>query len=280
MMQATKYAKDALIVTEGHPGSEAFVVEHGRVEVFRAGPPELAVAVLGPGDIFGEMALITEQPRSASVRALEDVEVSVIGRDEFLEHLRVAPDALLPFLRTLSERIRNLTSLVEELTRRSPALRDAVRAHLGVDAPATATNAVAPAPLRLTLEGLTPKATAAIGGEPMAIPRLPYRIGRRTRPDDAFSANELAIQDSEPWWVSRNHCMLAQVDARCFLVDRGSRLGTLVDGKLIGGSQKTGRVELADGSHEVRIGGPLTPFRFGLTVDRPAAPSRHRKGDR
>lgn len=280
MMRAVKYKKGDVIVTEGHRGSDAFVVELGRVEVFRAGPPELPLAVLGPGEIFGEMALITEQPRSASVRALDDVEVSVVGRDEFLDHLRAAPDTLLPFLRTLSERIRNLTTLVEELSRRSPAIRQAVQAHLGIDAPRSDAAAGAPASLRITLEGMSPRATEVLRGQALTIERFPYRIGRITSAADPFSANELLIPDAEPWWVSRNHCMITHVDARCFLVDRGSRLGTLVNGKLVGGSQQMGRIELPDGAHEVWIGGALTPFRFALTVEHAGRTLSHTAGRR
>jgi hypothetical protein len=268
MMRAATYRKGDVILHEGHRGTEAFVIERGRVEVFRPGPPELSLAVFGPGEIFGEMALITDKPRSASVRALEEVELGVLARDEFLEHLRTAPDALLPFLRALSERIRNLTSLVEELSRRSPAVREVVRVHLGVAAPVEAPGGAGTLGPRVTIEGLTPHAKVVVGRRPAAIERFPYRIGRMTDPDDPFAANELVIPDRDPSWVSRNHCMLVEVDGRCFLVDRGSRLGTLVDGTMVGGNHQTGRVELRRGRHELWIGGALTPFRFAVTVGR------------
>ena len=279
MIRAEKYDKGDLILIEGQRGGEAFVVEHGRVQVFRAGPPELTLAVLGPGQIFGEMGLISELPRSASVRAVEDVEIGVIGRDEFLEHLRTTPDALLPFLRTLSERIRSLSSLVEELARKSPSAREAVRAHLGGEAPIA--QATSPAlHLRVTLEGITPLATDVLDGHAVVVDHFPYRIGRRTSPDDPFSANELAIPDASPWWVSRSHCMLAQADDRCFLIDRGSRLGTLVDGKMVGGNKQTSRLELGVGEHEVRLGGALTPFRFSFVVKANGHAPTHRRRPR
>lgn len=276
MMRAEKYAKGDLVLTEGQRGTEAYVIHSGRVEVFRAGPPPLTLAVLGAGSIFGEMALITDQPRSASIRALEGVEIGVIERDDFLLHLRTAPDALLPFLRTLAERIRNLNTLVEELARRSPAARDAVRAHLGVDAPVEGSTTAASA-VHVTLEGLTPRAIEALGA-PVVVDRFPYRIGRRTPSDDPFSANELQIPDTAPWWISRNHCMLSQVDDRCFLIDRGSRLGTLVDGKMVGGPKQSGRLQLTAGEHEVRLGGALTPYRFAFAVE--ADGGRSGKADR
>ncbi len=268
MSRTAKYEKGKVIVVEGQRGGDAFVVEVGRVEVYRAGPPELPLAVLGPGQIFGEMALITEQSRSASVRALEDVELLVMSWEEFLDRIKNTEDGLLPLLRTLSERLRNMTALVEDLSRRSPSIREAIRVHLGADAPFPDASGGSTSKVKVSIAGLTAPATAALRERTIAVERFPYRIGRQTRPNDPFSSNELAIPDSAPWWVSRNHCMLVDMDGRCFLVDRGSRLGTLVNGKMLGGEKQTGRIELRDGDHEVRLGGALTPFRFQFTVKR------------
>ena len=265
MMREQRFKKGDVILTEGQRGGEAYVMLLGRAEVFRAGPPELSLAVLGPGQIFGEMALMTDDARSASVRALERVEVGVIGRDEFLTHLRETPDALLPFIRTLAERIRTLNAAVEELAGRSPSNRDAVRAFLGIDAPVLQKTATV-ASVTVTLTGLTPRATEALHGTSVVVRHFPFRIGRRTSVDDPFAVNELSIPDGAPWWVSPNHCMLSVLDGRCFLIDRGSRLGTLVDGRMVGGSQRNGRMELRAGQHEVRLGGALTPLRFSAVV--------------
>lgn len=252
MMHEQRYRKGDVILTEGQRGGEAYV----------------------PGQIFGEMALITDDPRSASVRALERVEVGVIARDEFLGHLRDTPDVLMPFLSTLAERIRNLNGLVEELARRSPGNRDAVRAHLGMHAPGGQQGSVNGG-VKVTVEGITPRANEVLNGRPVVVQQFPFRIGRQTSPDDPFSANELAIPDGSPWWISPSHCMLSHVGDRCFIIDRGSRLGTLVDGKMVGGTKQTGRLELESGDHEVRLGGALTPFRFSLNVAGAAKNGHH-----
>ena len=273
MIRADNYRAGEMVITEGQRGGEAFVVERGRVEVFRAGPPPLRLAVLGPGQIFGEMALITELPRSASVRALDDAEVSVIDGDDFLDHLRTNSEALLPVLRTMAERIRNLNAFVGELAQKSPGVRDAMRAHLGIDAPVDGHETM-PASLRVTVKGITPMATGVLDNGAMTVDRFPFRIGRRTSANDPFTSNELAIPDESPWWISRNHCMLSHVDGRCFLIDRGSRLGTFVDGRMVGGSMHAGRLELSPGEHEVRLGGALTPFRFAVTIGAPQTTPR------
>lgn len=60
------------VITEGEPASEMFVVVSGELEVLKKSPAgsEVRVAILGPGDWFGEMAIVDVQPRSATVRSL------------------------------------------------------------------------------------------------------------------------------------------------------------------------------------------------------------------
>ena len=266
----------------GRPGeytSEAYVLLRGSVEVYLKGPPERHLRILRTGDIFGEMALITEEPRSASVRALEDVETNVITHAEFLTVWRTEPDVLLPMIRVLCERIRALTSLVAELSPRVQNGGEAVRAFLGIggdvaQAP-TQTPAQAPAQAQtkavkasIVIEGLTRHARESLGSQPVTVNEFPCRIGRTADVKNPLYHNELSIPDTEPFHVSRNHCMVGWLNGRCFLIDRGSRLGTVVNGTRIGGGQRTARLALRDGDNEVWIGTDNTPYRFRITVRR------------
>jgi cAMP-dependent protein kinase regulator len=72
--------ENAPAIREGEEGREAFVVVRGALRVERG--PENVLAMLGPGSIFGEMALVSEAPRAASVVALEPVQLLVVTRDE------------------------------------------------------------------------------------------------------------------------------------------------------------------------------------------------------
>ena len=256
MPQRATYRKGDIIITEGDYSSEAYILLRGSVEVYLKGPPERHLRILRTGDIFGEMALITEQPRSANVRALEDVEVNVITHDEFLTVWRSEPDALLPMMRVLCERIRALTSLVAELSPRVQNGGEAVRAFLGIggdaaQAPAqTSVQTPAQASAQpqtkavkatIVIEGLTPQAQENLGGQPITVNEFPCRIGRKAEVKNPLYHNELSISDAEPFQVSRNHCMVGWLDGRCFLVDRGSRLGTVVNGERIGGAHRAAR---------------------------------------
>lgn len=267
MMRQIRYTKGDVIIVEGSHTSEAYILERGSVEVYRQGPPEHRIAVLRAGDMFGEMALITEQPRSASVRALEDVEVSIVERDELLDMWRTDPHASLAVMRMLCERIRAVNSLITELSQHGPKSEEAVRAHLGIDADSLhASSPLAAGKLQVVIEGLSPHARESLSQPRVSIDRFPYRIGRLS--EDPFSHNDLVIPDREPFNVSRNHCMIVCVDTRCFIIDRGSRLGTILNGTMIGGGKRTARVELRDGDNEVALGSSHTPYRFRVTVVR------------
>jgi putative ABC transport system ATP-binding protein len=74
------YAAGETIVREGEPGEEFFVISDGEVEVIRA---DHEVARLGPGDFFGEVALISGEPRNATVVAEGEVDTYVLGKTDF-----------------------------------------------------------------------------------------------------------------------------------------------------------------------------------------------------
>ena len=82
------------IVRQGDAGNEAFVVARGALKVVRreGADDETLLAQLGPGAIFGEMALISESPRSASVVALEPAQLLVLARDELERAAEDAPE--------------------------------------------------------------------------------------------------------------------------------------------------------------------------------------------
>jgi CRP-like cAMP-binding protein len=254
-MERKTYRSGEAIVVEGAHTSDAFILEAGTVLVSRAGK---TLRTLKPGEIFGEMALLTDQPRSATVTAVSDVTVRVIDHAEFEATWRRDPDALLPIVRVLCDRVRALNALVEELSEQSPQGRDTAAAH-GVDGGSVAESA------QVSLNGVTPDARASLGGKARVIDRFPFRIGRATAPGDPLSANELSVADAPPFHVSRSHCALTLVGARVFLIDRGSRLGTIVGQEKVIAGAKT-RAELPAGTTEIALGGPRSPFRYTVTV--------------
>jgi CRP/FNR family transcriptional regulator, cyclic AMP receptor protein len=97
------FAKGDTIFREGEQGDEFFVVVRGRVEI-RSGSRRLET--LGPKGIFGEMALIDNSPRSATVVALIDVTVAPIKERQFLFLIKHTPFFALSVMRVLASRLR------------------------------------------------------------------------------------------------------------------------------------------------------------------------------
>jgi putative ABC transport system ATP-binding protein len=91
-MQKRKYARGDVIIRQGDVGEEFFVIAHGSVSVTaqKSGGPESQIATLGPGDVFGEMALLTDEPRNATVSAVEDLETYYLDKKGFHEALELS----------------------------------------------------------------------------------------------------------------------------------------------------------------------------------------------
>lgn len=102
------YPRNSVILFEDDPGDALYVVVGGQVKVVLIGEDgrEVILAVFGPGDFFGEMALIDDEPRSAHVIAMEDAELLVLRRDDFHRALDEYPRIALGLLRALSRRLR------------------------------------------------------------------------------------------------------------------------------------------------------------------------------
>ncbi|HXY44804.1 MAG TPA: cyclic nucleotide-binding domain-containing protein [Acidimicrobiales bacterium] len=90
-----------VLTTAGAPGSEFFMVRAGTALCAR---DNRTVATFGPGDFFGETALLTNAPRTATVTAVDDMTVIVFERREFASLLSSSPEIALKLLKAFAER--------------------------------------------------------------------------------------------------------------------------------------------------------------------------------
>ena len=111
------YRKGQLILCQGDMGDSLFVVVSGRVRIFTLSPEghELSVWICDAGDFFGEMALLTGEPRSACAKAMEQTEVLVLRRPDFYSYLLANPPAAIHTIEALSRRLRHTTAGAESL---------------------------------------------------------------------------------------------------------------------------------------------------------------------
>ncbi len=92
-----------VLVREGAAGAEFFVILEGTAEVTRHGR---RVAILGPGDFFGDLALLDRAPRNATVTAKTDMELAVLGQREFAAMIDEVPGFAHKLLSGLAHRLR------------------------------------------------------------------------------------------------------------------------------------------------------------------------------
>jgi CRP-like cAMP-binding protein len=108
-------------------GDSLFLVSEGRFDVFVHGSRDERVAILGRGACFGEMALLTGELRSATVRAVGPGELLRLDRDRFIDLIRSDPKIGLALSATLSRRVQHASC---SLTEAREALADVVEPHL------------------------------------------------------------------------------------------------------------------------------------------------------
>jgi CRP/FNR family transcriptional regulator, cyclic AMP receptor protein len=111
------YPRGRTIVAEGEPSQSLYILLSGRAKVQRSDSEgkEVILAVIGPGEFFGEMSLIDDSPRSASVITLESSDFMAINKDNFKAMLLQNTDIGMQIMRGLVRRLREADKKIETL---------------------------------------------------------------------------------------------------------------------------------------------------------------------
>ena len=111
------FPRHTLVIQEGDPGQSLYLLRKGRAKVYIGdeGGREVIVAILGPGDFFGELALIDDAQCSANVMTLEESEFVSIGKREFRQVLASSPGMAIHLLKVLASRLREADMQIEGL---------------------------------------------------------------------------------------------------------------------------------------------------------------------
>ncbi len=123
VMDRQVYIADQVIFREGKPGSAAYVVQEGRVEIYKTinGDEEVVLGTVEAGGLFGELALVDNQPRMASARACERTVLIAINRQTFEKKMAASDRFIKAILRIL---LNNYRTVVRRAARAEAKLKE------------------------------------------------------------------------------------------------------------------------------------------------------------
>jgi CRP/FNR family transcriptional regulator, cyclic AMP receptor protein len=243
-----------IIIKQGSYETCAYIIKSGRVEVsFTVNDKKTIFAILGKKQIFGEMALMDDKARSATVTALETTLVSVIDRKGFNEQLAKNPKMLFPIIKALFERLR--------VANQNIAIKDCLGAQTWVGK-----KKIPEKKGLVVMSGMSQTATNALADSKPRIESFPYKVGRKSAigEDDIFIDNDLFLEDSveePPFNISSNHFLIDLVNEKYIVIDRGSSFGTIVNGTKI-----EEPCVLDKKVNEIIVGSQDSPFIFKLDI--------------
>lgn len=118
------YSNDSMIFSEHEPGNDLYIIQQGKVKITKIiNNQEVLLAVLQPGDIFGEMALLEDKPRSAAAVAFGDTVMLAVNKQNFEQMVVAQPQMASKLIQLLSERIWTAYKQLENLMLKDPVGR-------------------------------------------------------------------------------------------------------------------------------------------------------------
>ena len=259
-MTHTHFAEGQTLFTEGDPSNGVFRLLAGTVEVVRELDGDLILlGTVGAGQFIGEMGVVENQPRSATVRATGEVEAEFYNPNEFFDQIASSPRAARELIQRLSQRLREADDRIVDDKRRSG------RAHQNWK-DADDQMVVSPAG-HVYLAAKSPWLQRQFH-TPLALSDLPFVVGRRPFAEEAppLWQPDLMLDDTAPFRLSRNHFIIEMRGRDYHVRDLCSTLGTIVNGEPIGNHFRTDDVPLRAGENEVIAGGADSAFVFSLLI--------------
>lgn len=133
IMDEVKFKAGQVIIREGEVGGLFYVITEGEVQITiaNADSEQIVLQEIGPGGFFGELSMLTNAPRAAQVKALEDVTLLALERQEFFEFLRSKPSAAIDVLIELGGRLQTMDGVLRHTVSRNVNEVDDERLTLG-----------------------------------------------------------------------------------------------------------------------------------------------------
>lgn len=113
-IQMKEYGKGEVIFFEGDIGEVFYIIESGKVEVIKDSEGGFVITQLGEGDYFGELALLTSKPRSATIKASEQTQVYCLHQKDFYEITQVFPKVFGNIFRKLYDQLKDAYRVLDK----------------------------------------------------------------------------------------------------------------------------------------------------------------------
>ncbi len=116
-MTSREVSRGEVLFTEGDPGDRLYIIVDGKIKLGRASGDgrENLLAILGPGEMFGELSLFDPGPRNATATAVADTSLLGVGSDDLATWLNGRPDVARQLLRSLARRLRRTNEALADL---------------------------------------------------------------------------------------------------------------------------------------------------------------------
>ena len=254
-METKKFKSGEIIIKEGSRGTCAYIIESGSVEVSRTyDKVKKILTTLGEKQVFGEMGLIEDKPRSATVIAIGNTILSEISRESFNDLFCKNPKVILSILNALFDKLRTATiNIVKDHAKKKQggfSSNDEMRSVLLKDNRC------------IVMTGFNEISREALDGKELVVRTFPFKVGRKGGYDDVLSANDLRIvEKEEPFYISKNHFLIDKIEGHFVVMDRGSKAGLIVNGEKVKDMYIFQMPE-----NTITIGSTFSPFEFKMVI--------------
>ncbi|MDG1287642.1 MAG: cyclic nucleotide-binding domain-containing protein [Rickettsiales bacterium] len=251
MLEEQTFQHGELIFREGEESDFAYLISEGSVEIFkRTERGTVLLSNLGSGELFGEMGLISDTPRSASAAADGPIVVKKISRDALHHLLGQSPAEIAQMLKALMERLRSGNQKISRLLNKQNQFQLATSAAHEVK--------------RISLIPLSNQLKEQLGKG--TVIQAPYRVGSGSAGNvgmgESLDMNDLEIKGANENILSRSHFCVQKGAQGLEVVDRGSRTGTIVNDIPIGSMHESDSAVLTPGDNTIIAGDAASPYRF------------------
>jgi CRP-like cAMP-binding protein len=268
-MKERAYNAGDIILREGDPSDVVYKIMSGDVEVFKEQDGQtIVLGVMKAGEFLGEMGVVDDEPRSASARAKNQVSVIIYEEQEFFGLISQDVSSAERMILRLCERVRTLSRKLAEIAV-SEGATDAIKGKTAQGPPAQARSKSESGKVRLALLPLSQQLVSSLPEEGITVVKLPFSVGRSPVGKEPAPAVpiDLALSDSRPFRLSRQHFALYQNPRGCGVLDLGSALGTEVNGVFVGHNFGKDFEYLKLGENKVTAGGVGSPFTFKVLME-------------